>query len=312
MQNLNFHSPLVLIAFNRPELLAKQVSIIKKSYNGKIYAIIDGPRNNVPGETEKNGRVREIIEDLKENYLVEENVSSTNLGCYSRIKSGLDWVFKKTEQAIILEDDCHPSPAFFDYATKLLDWYRDDERIYSICGSNFQPSMSTERDPYFLSRYPLIWGWATWARAWENYVSDPDDWVKFQRSKKFGHLFSSFRERMYWRYIFGRTYTGNIGTWDYQWVLTSWINNGLAIHPRVNLITNVGDTPDSTHVNSSPLLHLSCGDLCVGKAALKDPVLNIRYDNWIEDNVFSKSLSVRIKWILSKLIPANLSGYVKT
>jgi hypothetical protein len=42
-------------------------------------------------------------------------------------------------------------------------------------------------------------------------------------------------------------HAGEIDTWDYQWIFSSWVRSGMAIHPSVNLVSNIGFGPDATH-----------------------------------------------------------------
>ena len=46
-------------------------------------------------------------------------------GCRKAVEGALDWFFEEEEMGIILEDDIVPDVSFFDYATKLLDEYRN-------------------------------------------------------------------------------------------------------------------------------------------------------------------------------------------
>ena len=45
---------------------------------------------------------------------VRVNFADENMGRKKRMSSGVDWVFSEAEEAIFLEDDCVPSPEFFD------------------------------------------------------------------------------------------------------------------------------------------------------------------------------------------------------
>ena len=58
------------------------------------------------------------------------------MGCGRRISSGLDWVFEREEQAIIVEDDCVPELSFFQYCQEMLEYYKDDDRILMVSGNN--------------------------------------------------------------------------------------------------------------------------------------------------------------------------------
>ena len=114
-----------------------------------MLIVADGPRDE--RENEKCLATRAIVEAIDWPCEVERNYSRTNLGCRKRIASGLDWVFERYEQAIILEDDCLPNPTFFRFADELLNRYADDPRIGQISGDNFQfGKRCCEHSYYFL------------------------------------------------------------------------------------------------------------------------------------------------------------------
>ena len=55
----------------------------------------------------------------------------------------------------------------------------------------------------------------------------------------------------YWMNIWQQLYDDyedKISAWDYQWVYTCLVNNGLCIMPNVNMVSNIGFGPDSTHM----------------------------------------------------------------
>ena len=85
--------------------------------------------------------------------------------------TGLDWLFSRVEDAIILEDDCVPDPTFFPFCDELLERFRDDQRVVCISGDNFQGGRQRTRYSYYFSIFNHIWGWATWRRAWRHSIS---------------------------------------------------------------------------------------------------------------------------------------------
>lgn len=292
---------LVLVAFNRPDLLQQQLAIVRSCHRGPIYAIVDGSREGRLGESERVRKVIQLLEGLRDQFEVEINCSDSNLGCYRRIKSGLDWVFSKTDRAIILEDDCMPSPQFFEFAEEMLERYASNERIYSISGTNLFPNFSPEEQRFFFSRYNNCWGWATWSRAWNDFLDSPETWRTIRKTRIFRGMFRDLRSFLYWRRIFDLTYSGKINSWAYRWKLSSWMQNGLTLYPAVNLITNVGDGDEATHTATSPQTHQKIG---VFKDELYDPIYVIpdcMFDQKIEDMVYSKTFVNRLLWLIKKL-----------
>jgi hypothetical protein len=240
-------APVTLIIFNRPETTKRVFAEIAKARPTKLLVIADGPRTNHPDDVEKCAAARAIIDGVDWDCEVLTNYSDVNMGCKRRISSGLDWVFDTVEEAIILEDDCLPDPTFFRFCEELLEKYRNDERIAMISGDNFQFGRKRTGYSYYFSRYPHIWGWATWRRAWKNYDVKMQLWPEIRDGGWLKDLLGDIKSEWYWRYIFENTYKGKVDTWDYQWVFACWIQSSLTVIPNVNLVSNIGFCPEAVH-----------------------------------------------------------------
>jgi hypothetical protein len=169
------------------------------------------------------------------------------MGCKNRLYSGLNWVFEQCHEAIILEDDCIPSPSFFDFCNALLDRYRDDGRIMGISGTSSQPPLHQGRASYYFSRYTHTWGWATWRRAWRQIDIDLKSWPQALRERWLPRILEDAAEASFWSDMFSDMHRGLIDTWDFQWLYTCWCHGGLTAVPNQNLVTNIGVGSDATH-----------------------------------------------------------------
>lgn len=280
----------VFMIYRRPELTAKVFSRIVDVRPRKLFVIADGPRGGVEEDQEKVERTRKIVEKIDWPCEVLKNYSDVNLGCRKRVSSGLDWVFNQVEDAIILEDDCLPDPSFFPFCQELLEKYRNDDRIMHISGDNFQNGIKRSEFSYYFSKYAHVWGWATWRRAWRRYDIDMKQWHVFEESDAFRQLCPGDKERRYWIEIFAGTYQGLIDTWDYAWMLSVWVNSGLAILPEVNLVNNIGHELDGTHTKDTrnPFANLVTGQI----VSIKHPpfvVRNLDADEFTFLNAFCDS-----------------------
>jgi hypothetical protein len=249
-------TPVVFIVFNRPEQTWLVFQEITKARPKKLMVICDGPRAGVVGEAEKVSQVRNIISSIDWECELVTNFSEENLGCKVRVSTGLDWVFNQVEEAIILEDDCIPDPSFFQFCHEMLDLYREDKRVGMISGDNFH---SIQRPySYYFSKYFHIWGWATWRDRWAfNYDVDMKTWPLLKNSTELLSLMGSPSSQKFWTKTFQKVFSGEIDTWDYQWVYANWISKRVSIMPSQNLITNIGFGADATHTkNKSPLANL--------------------------------------------------------
>jgi hypothetical protein len=139
---------------------------------------------------------------------------------------------------------------FFAFCTELLAQYRDCEQVMHISGDgSLRYPMGLSRLSYAFSSELLIWGWATWRRAWKNYDASLTRWAAIRSDPVLvARLFGSPSATAFWSSTLNRLLdAGEPDTWDYQWSFSVFERSGLAIVPGKNLITNVGHRPDATH-----------------------------------------------------------------
>jgi hypothetical protein len=247
MSAFELSSPLAFFIFNRPETTKIVFEEIRKAAPKKLLVIADGPRQNKTEEKERCEQTREIINTVDWECELIKNYSDNNLGCKKRLSTGIGWVFENVDEAIILEDDCMPNQSFFRFCQELLLFYRYDERIMMISGNNFQLNMNIQKYSYYFSAFNHIWGWASWKRAWENYDLSMKKWPELKSRDFLSKILSEKEAIKYWETIFQDTFNGKIDTWDYQWLYSCWLKNGLAVIPKINLVTNIGFGDDATH-----------------------------------------------------------------
>ena len=239
--NKGLATPVALFVFNRPEPTRLVFAAIAAARPPVLLVVADGPRSGREGEAERVAAVRAIATAVDWPCEVWTNFSGANMGCKRRVSSGLGWVFSKVNCAIILEDDCLPSPAFFSFAETMLDRYADDHRVFGISGSNF--SGATIADGHYYSNFALMWGWATWRDRWAHYSVDPP--MPYETLRRlWGRRPLAY---LSWRHVFRKLTTGSVDTWDYQWILTVWRARAVIVRPTVNLVRNIGFGADATH-----------------------------------------------------------------
>ena len=240
----------LFLVFNRPDTTRQVFEAIRQARPPRLYVAADGARVGKLGEAERVDQVRKIAIDVDWPCQVKTLFRDKNLGCKKAVSSGIDWFFENEEQGIILEDDCLPSQSFFWYCQDLLNFYKDNQEISVITGTNITTDIDFSAD-YFFSKYALMWGWATWARAWSKYDVNLRSWPK---NKQYDHLkqlgLLNDIEIFAWREILNRTANNEIDTWDYQWIYACWLNKGLTVAPAKNLVVNIGFSKDATHTTS--------------------------------------------------------------
>lgn len=241
-------TPVLFLIFNRPDKTQKVFNAIRQAKPKQLFIAADGPRPDREGEIEECQKARQIATSVDWDCEVKTLFRDKNLGCKIAVSSAIDWFFKNVEEGIILEDDCLPSQSFFWFCQELLEYYRNDTRVMYISGDNFQFGHKRGEGTYYFSKYSHIWGWATWRRAWNFFDLNMNNFEEFETENQINNIFRIRQQQKYWMKFFQLAYDGKIDTWDYQWVYTCLINNGLCIMPNVNLVSNIGFGSDSTHM----------------------------------------------------------------
>ncbi|BAY34689.1 methyltransferase FkbM [Nostoc carneum NIES-2107] len=299
------NTAVALIIFNKPDTTAQVFEVIRQIKPLKLLVIADGPRQHHPEDVENCAAARKIIERIDWDCELLQKISDINLGCKESISTGLDWVFQQVETAIILEDDCLPHPTFFPYCEELLDKYLHDQRIMTISGNNFQFGRRRTENSYYFSRYPLIWGWATWRRAWQKYDREMKHWVEVRDNNWLQDILNDATAVKYWNRLFEKCHKGNIDSWAFRWTLTSWLQNALTILPNVNLVSNIGfsRTAPNTRDIYSPFANHPIQAI---ELPLKHPefmIRDVKADQFTQQTQFRTSLISRLKSRIKKKLP---------
>jgi len=237
-------TPIAIIIFNRPGPTSRVFAEVALARPKRLLIIADGPRSEE--EAYKCADVRAIVDRVDWDCEVLKNYSEVNMGCKRRVSSGLDWVFRNCEEAIILEDDCVPQQTFFPFCSEMLRRYRDNPQIMMVSGTSLATDTAYPYSYYFSRNYS-IWGWASWRRAWQHYDVDMRDWPSVRETTLLEDLSGNRKQADNTRKLFEKAYNGEVDTWDYQWGYACAKNRAFAVVPKVNLIRNIGFGEDATH-----------------------------------------------------------------
>jgi len=298
-----FNTPILMIVFNRPAQTQRVFEAIATLQPKQLFIAADGARAEHNGDVKNCPNVRSIVSNVnwecEVQYLFQEN----NLGCKNGVVTAINWFFENVEEGIILEDDCLPNERFFNFCSTLLEKYRNDNEVMHIGGTNFQPSEFTIEAEYYFSRITHIWGWATWRRAWKKYHQELPDYTSKQLEDWFSNYEFNKRSLLYWDHAFKMIKEQAIDTWDYQWTYCLWKNKGLAIVPKLNLVSNIGFGLDATHTEKGAAIYanLPTYSMEITKHP-KDKHVNTIADNYTFNKWYVKrSLLTRVIDIIKKI-----------
>jgi hypothetical protein len=308
MSNYKIQTPVAFIIFKRPDTTARVFEAIRQAKPPKLLVVADGPRPDRPGEDKECAATRAIIDQVDWDCEVLKNYAEVNLGCRQGVSSGINWVFDTVEEAIILEDDCLPHPTFFRFAEELLDRYRDDQRILSICGQNVQFGRKRTDYSYYFSRYNHCWSWASWRRAWQHYDLDMKLWPEIRDGNFLVDVLGDSHAAKVWTNTLQLCYEKKLPSWAFQWTFASFIQNGMNIVANVNLVSNIGHGVGATNTEdvNSPYNNMPVEAITF---PMKHPPFTIRdtqADNFTENTLYDydppllKKVQKKISKILKK------------
>jgi hypothetical protein len=235
-------TPILLVAFNRPNTTKQVFEHIRIAKPIKLYIALDSPRRNKEGEENLCQEVKIIVENVNWPCEVFYKVNDENKGAEVTVSSAISWVLESEEYLIILEDDIVAPISFFLFAQEMLERYIDEPQIATITGSNVTPIDIPENTDYFFAKYGHSHGWATWKRAWQKFdlnIKIPNGHLKTDFLKK---ICNSKAEVNYYRKIFKNIKKKGAGnsTWDVVGLYIFRVSNSLSVIPRVNLTSNIG------------------------------------------------------------------------
>ena len=162
---MNNYAPVLITVYDRFNHLKNAVESLKKcaeAVNTEIFIASD-----MTSEKEKEIQISEIrnyINSINGFKKVTPIFFDENVGIEYSWHFSLDLVFKKHDKIIFLEDDVEVSPLFLNYINKGLDFYKNDPKVFSICG--FSPFILG--DNYFSENIIFknqewnAWSFVTW------------------------------------------------------------------------------------------------------------------------------------------------------
>lgn len=251
-----FKTPILLICFNRADHAQQVLERIIDACPKDLYVFRDHWREDKVGEKEKCEEVLQMVKDLTDGTSITMHylLPDKNLGCGPGPMTALNWFFSENEMGIVLEDDAVPHPDFFGYCEELLEKYKEDKSVYAIGSMRIDPKNYGDGSYYFSMMNRNLCAWASWRRAWNVFDYDLKEVTKEKLNdvlKNYYHMNLRMREKWCERLdILHNNGEGN-RSWDMQFFISIWMNNGRGIFPNATLSSNIGFDETATHISDA-------------------------------------------------------------
>ena len=250
MHKCNIDLAVLVIFHARYSTLEKVFESIRTARPSTLLLWQDGPRAGNEKDMEGIKRCREIVDNIDWECTVHKNYHDKNMGCDPSTFRAQKWAFEIVDKCVVLEDDMVPNQSFYPYCKELLDKYEYDERVNHICGVNGLGDTTSCPNDYLFSFYGTG-AWASWrrvAKGWDTTYSFLDKEYYMKNIKMhLPHIVDLEKAKM-------RRETG-FEWWEVLLAYNSYLNNRLVIIPKVNLVSNIGVTPEATHGSQLRLMN---------------------------------------------------------
>ena len=239
-------APLVIFIYNRPDHIKKNLAklIQCKGFNSSpviIYA--DGAKDE--DDYAAVQKARQVVKDILGKN-AEYHFQSKNIGLANSVIQGVTDTINRFDKVIVIEDDLIVTTNFLTYMNEALSRYKNNHTIYQISGYQFNvPELVMDSSAFFLP-FTTSWGWATWKRAWDDFITEATEWKALQQDKILQKKFNLDGKYDYYS-MFLRQQNGKSDSWAIRWYWSVFIKKGITLYPPASLVKNVGFDGSGTH-----------------------------------------------------------------
>lgn len=297
-------SPIVLFVYNRSWHTRQTVEALQKNEladQSDLFIYSDGPKDK---HTEKAVQeVRKYIRTIDGFKTVTIQEREENRGLAKSIIGGVTEVINDYGRIIVLEDDLISSSMFLNYMNNYLNFYSDEQNIFSITGFNYPQNHFNIPDDYTYSIYfgyrCMSWSWATWIDRWNKVDWEVKDFKTFMQDKKSKKLFNQGGDDL--TDMLKSQMEGNIDSWAIRWCYAHYKNNAYCVYPVKSLIKNTGFDGTGVHCGNTSKFN---SQLIHDKFDFKNPSI-IKINGYLAEqirNIYKYRWKTIIKKILWRII----------
>jgi hypothetical protein len=247
----NIFAPICLFTYNRLEETKKTVSALQKNFlasESELFIFSDGSQNE--NSLEKVDEVRSYLKTITGFKLLSIKESPINKGLANSIIDGVTLIIKLRGNVIVLEDDLITSPNFLDFMNAGLNFYKENNSVFSISGYTMKlPSLKKHKKDYYIGYRASSWGWGTWDRSWNDIDWDINDYLEFKKSFFSKNKFNKGGSDM--SRMLNNQMQGKIDSWAIRWCYNQFKRSQYTIYPALSKIVSIGFGIDATHTKKT-------------------------------------------------------------
>jgi hypothetical protein len=245
--------PILILAFNRPDLVEGSLNQLKAAGARNIWIAVDGPRLGNNRDRNAQEKIKALCKEAK----LSNNkmyFAQTNLGCREGVVAGISWFLGHVDAGIILEDDIEVQPTYMEAMAILLKRFKNDRSISSISShfefGDYKNDVQAKDSRIFRSPICRVWGWATWRDRWEQHLTICGQLLSHRPLDCFFALPKRYRTADAALRL-AACQAGEFDTWDYEWNFTHLYLGASSLTPKGIYCLNHGFRTDATHTTEN-------------------------------------------------------------
>ncbi|MDM5272545.1 glycosyltransferase [Sulfurovum sp. zt1-1] len=294
------YAPIVLFTYNRLDELKQTIEALKNNKlasESELYIYSDAAKDKT--DEQKVLKVRSYLKTIEGFNHLQVIERDENFGLARSVIEGVNEILERHGKVIVLEDDLITSKNFLCYMNSALEFYQDEEKVFSISGYTMPlKSLKKYDNDTYASVRPSSWGWATWNDRWKGIDWDIRDYESFIHDKKAikdFNLGGADLSRMLKHYKQKKN-----NSWAIRWAYAMFKANKFCIYPKISKVQNIGFGLDATHckginIYSSPLDQTdSCDFKFINKIILDKQIADSFKYQFSYMNKFIKKISNKI------------------
>lgn len=252
MEELDIYAPVVIPTLCRFEHFKRCVESLKNCSGAQKTELIIGL--DYPKKTEHWEGYRKISEYVEtisgflkvtvlradHNFGVGPNGNMNRLNKYAR---------ERYDRVIGTEDDNEFSPDFLEYMNKSLNKYKENPKVFAICGYNYPIDMGTYNKNVYASHEFSGWGTGRWFN--KRFTINRDVMKSYLYSPK--ALFTLIRKRPGIVLTLIDMLNKNALWGDTCHVVLAYVNDFYTITPSISMVRNHGHDGTGEHCGATDL-----------------------------------------------------------
>lgn len=178
-------APVAVYTYTRHEHLVKTLEALRLNHLAPatvLYVVSDGA--NVPEHAPAVRRIRDYVDDLTGFREVVRVYRNTNYGLRRSLPEAEKMILSDHGRIISMEDDNITSENYLDFMNGGLQYFEQDDSVYSICGycPPVGPSQRSIDGDFWRYAWNMSWGYGVWKVKYDRFHPLRNRYLEMQKN----------------------------------------------------------------------------------------------------------------------------------